>query len=69
MRTVSVPGGEPEQAFSVLLDGRAMGLATGEYRAAGQRGACTPTLAADVAALPAVAPCAGVSVETLADGN
>ena len=65
---------EPEQAFSVLLDGAVpmSDLADAESIApqASAEPAHLTSLAADVAALPAVsAPAPGVSVETLADGE
>ncbi|EFO3689354.1 DNA primase [Escherichia coli] len=65
---------EPEQAFSVLLDGAVpmSDLADAESIApqASAEPAHLTALAADVAALPAVsAPAPGVSVEALADGE
>ncbi|WP_447516956.1 CHC2 zinc finger domain-containing protein [Escherichia coli] len=65
---------EPEQAFSVLLDGAVpmSDLADAESIApqASEEPAHLTALAADVAALPAVsAPAPGVSVEALADGE
>lgn len=65
---------EPEQAFSLLLDGAVpmSDLADAESIAlqASAEPAHLTALAADVAALPAVsAPAPGVSVETLADGE
>ncbi|WP_236491066.1 toprim domain-containing protein, partial [Escherichia coli] len=65
---------EPEQAFSVLLDGAVPMGDLADVASIAPQASAEPahltSLAADVAALPAVsAPAPGVSVETLADGE
>ncbi|EPT3873295.1 CHC2 zinc finger domain-containing protein [Escherichia coli] len=65
---------EPEQAFSVLLDGAVPMSDLADVASIAPQASAEPahltSLAADVAALPAVsAPAPGVSVETLADGE
>ena len=65
---------EPEQAFSVLLDGAVPMSDLADAASIAPQASAEPahltSLAADVAALPAVsAPAPGVSVETLADGE
>ncbi|PPW36361.1 DNA primase, partial [Escherichia coli] len=65
---------EPEQAFSVLLDGAVPMSDLAAVASIAPQASAEPahltSLAADVAALPAVsAPAPGVSVETLADGE
>ncbi|MDI4567325.1 toprim domain-containing protein, partial [Escherichia coli] len=65
---------EPEQAFSVLLDGAVPMSDLADVASIAPQASAEPAhltaLAADVAALPAVsAPAPGVSVETLADGE
>ncbi|EJV0816280.1 toprim domain-containing protein [Escherichia coli] len=65
---------EPEQAFSVLLDGVVPMSDLADVASIAPQASAEPahltSLAADVAALPAVsAPAPGVSVETLADGE
>lgn len=65
---------EPEQAFSVLLDGAVPISDLADAASIAPQASAEPahltSLAADVAALPAVsAPAPGVSVETLADGE
>ncbi|HDK9950769.1 DNA primase [Escherichia coli] len=65
---------EPEQAFSVLLDGAVPMSDLADVASIAPQASAEPahltSIAADVAALPAVsAPAPGVSVETLADGE
>ncbi|HHV7382223.1 TPA: CHC2 zinc finger domain-containing protein [Escherichia fergusonii] len=65
---------EPERAFSVLLDGAVSMSDLADAASIAPQASAEPahltSLAADVAALPAVsAPAPGVSVETLADGE
>ncbi|HAO0729525.1 TPA: toprim domain-containing protein [Escherichia coli] len=65
---------EPEQAFSVLLDGAVPMSDLADEESIAPQASAEPAhltaLAADVAALPAVsAPAPGVSVEALADGE
>ncbi|ELP4023429.1 toprim domain-containing protein, partial [Escherichia coli] len=65
---------EPEQAFSVLLDGAVPMGDLADVASIAPQASAEPahltSLAADVAALPTVsAPAPGVSVETLADGE
>ncbi|EOM8056172.1 CHC2 zinc finger domain-containing protein, partial [Escherichia coli] len=65
---------EPEQAFSVLLDGAVPMSDLADVASIAPQASAEPAhltaLAADVAALPAVsAPAPGVSVEALADGE